>query len=178
MVGNTTSPFYGNQYFHICSDGTKIDWLFKDDSDFISGINRIGLCTLLSKVEIYAYTMMDNHIHILLSGTMSMCKEFIIKYKLLTGKWIRNKYGGNFDSRNFIIKAIRVSSPEYLLNVLAYIDRNIINTNYPFLPSEYPWGSARFLFKDRRHINVIPLSEMTMTEKRLRFNTHIEIPDS
>ena len=29
-------------YFHICTDGNAVPWIFQDDEDFIAGVNRIG----------------------------------------------------------------------------------------------------------------------------------------
>jgi hypothetical protein len=79
-------------FYHICTDGNALSWMFKDDQDFVAGINRIGICKIISGVLVWAYTLMDNHVHLLLNGTLPMCKSFIDKYKLLTGKWISHKY--------------------------------------------------------------------------------------
>ena len=43
-------------YFHICTDGNAVPWIFQDDEDFIAGINRIGICSVISKTETVAYT--------------------------------------------------------------------------------------------------------------------------
>ncbi len=167
-----------SHFFHICSDGNKLDWLFKDDADFIAGVNRIAICMSCLNAEIYSYILMDNHIHILLYGSSSICKEFINKYKLLTGKWARDKYGYAELANDFIVQSIKINSLEHLLNVLAYIDRNIINTNYPYLASEYQWGSAKYLFKERGSIDRKFLSDLSIKEKKLTLHTHMILPDT
>ena len=43
-------------YFHICTDGNAVPWIFQDDEDFIAGVNRIGICAIISKTETVAYT--------------------------------------------------------------------------------------------------------------------------
>ena len=43
-------------YFHICTDGNAVPWIFQDDEDFIAGVNRIGICSITSQVETVAYT--------------------------------------------------------------------------------------------------------------------------
>ena len=178
MVDNFSYKFSDNHYFHVFSDGTKLKWLFKDDEDFISGINRIGICSFVSKVQIYSYVLMDNHLHILIYGSDSKCEEFINKYKLLTGKWIRNKYGKSDYPGPFYISAIKLETADHVYNVLAYIDRNVINTNYPYLISEYPWGSAKYLFKERVISEGIALGTIGKKQKRLMLKTHIGLPDS
>ena len=41
-------------YFHICTDGNAVPWIFQDDEDFIAGVNRIGICAIISKTETVA----------------------------------------------------------------------------------------------------------------------------
>lgn len=31
-------------FYHICTDGAFLDWMFQDDRDFIAGVNRCGIC--------------------------------------------------------------------------------------------------------------------------------------
>ena len=82
-------------YFHICTDGHAINWMFKDDEDFIAGVNRIAICKIITSISVICFILMDNHIHFVLYGSLIKCKEFINNYKRLTGKWIERKYGLN-----------------------------------------------------------------------------------
>ena len=130
----SVSEEYG--FYHICSDGNALPWLFKDDEDFIAGINRIGICKHVTGVEIISFILMDNHLHKLLYGTMAMCKEYINKYKTLTGKWNSRKYGNRKSLKELPVTIIPVRTEEYLLETIAYIDRNSIVAGYCHLPSE------------------------------------------
>ena len=73
-------------FFHVCTNGTVLPWMFKDNEDFIYGMNRIGICHLLTGITVLVFTLMDNHVHFILYGTREKCRMFIDKYKLLTGK--------------------------------------------------------------------------------------------
>ena len=121
--------------------------MFKDNTDFITGINRIAICRHLTKVNVISYVLMDNHIHCLLQGTMPQCKDFINKYKQLTGKYIYSRHSITGHLRGLESRIIPIEDEENLLAVLAYIDRNPTVAGYRYLPSEYPWGSARYLFR-------------------------------
>ena len=55
-------------YFHICTDGRALPWMFQDEEDFIAGVNRMAICQLMSGVIIVCFILMDNHIHIVLLG--------------------------------------------------------------------------------------------------------------
>lgn len=178
MIGHNIQIMVEKSFYHVCTDGNKIDWLFKDDNDFIAGINRIGICVYITKIDLYSFVLMDNHVHFLVFGTLPECKDFINKYKQLTGKWIKNKYNLEGYANKLPAQIIRLKSEEYVLNVAAYIDRNITRTSYPYLPSEYRWGSAPYLFRNRNIMVSSKLSDYSKRGQRLLLNSHIELPPS
>lgn len=135
-------------FFHVCTDGSALAWLFKDDHDYIKGINCIAICTLTTGATVVSYVLMDNHVHFVLQGTMPACKNFINRFKHLIGKYISYRYSIKGYLRGLPTRIIPIRDEEYLLSVLAYIDRNPIVAGYRSLPNEYRWGSARFLFRE------------------------------
>lgn len=172
----SVSDEYG--FYHICTDGNALPWLFNDDEDFIAGINRIGICKLITGVDIIAFVLMDNHLHKLLYGTAAICKEYISKYKNLTGKWISRKYENHQYLKELPTTIIPIRSKEYLMETLAYIDRNPIVAGYCYLPSEYPWGSAKYMFREscESHIDWKCLRELSAQKLRNVLRTRIELP--
>ena len=164
-------------YFHVCTDGTIVPWMFQDDEDFIAGINRIAFSHLKTYAIILAYVLMDNHVHFVLYGTMPQCKEFITLYKRLTGKWILIKYGLSDYLRHLPTDIIRIDSEERLLNTIAYLDRNALMAGYCKLPGEYPWGSARYYFKEKSSTEFNRLvADLTKNERRSILRTRTVIP--
>lgn len=166
-------------YYHVCTDGNAISWMFQDDEDFIAGINRIALCILKNYVEVIAFILMDNHVHFVLYGTALQCKKFINSYKMLTGKWIHNKYGLKDYLRLLPTEMISISDEETLLNTLAYIDRNSIVAGYRYMPSQYPWGSARYMFRDKEHEyqqEFKPLAQFLLSKQRSLLKTRAKVP--
>ncbi len=178
--------------FHICTDGNVLPWMFKDDTDFINGINRIGICSYLTQVRVLSYTLMDNHVHFLLCGPMPSCKDFITRYKHLTGKYIYTRYSIEGHLRGLTTRIIPIEDEDNLLSVIAYIDRNPIMAGYRKLPSEYPWGSAQFVFKennlqgraDETTCNGecicnsrVPLGAISANEKYSKLGTRVNLPD-
>ena len=137
-------------YFHICTDGRVLPWMFQDERDFIAGVNRIGICCLRTGVKVISFVLMDNHVHFVLWGTMSRCKAFITLYKQLTGTWIHVRYGLNDFLKLLSTNIMLLDTEERLLNTIAYIDRNPIVAGYRYLATEYSWGSARYVFKNFR----------------------------
>lgn len=164
-------------YYHVCTDGRALPWMFQDESDFVAGINRIGICCLRTDVKVIAYVLMDNHVHFLLMGTMPQCKEFITLYKQLTGTWIHFKYGVSDFLRLLPTNILVLDTEERLLNTIAYIDRNPVVAGYRYLATEYPWGSARYVFKDSREEPAAkPLSALSRRSQRVLLSTRITMP--
>lgn len=167
-------------YYHVCTDGNTLEWMFKDDHDFKAGINRIAICSLETSVLVIAFILMDNHVHFVLYGSMPQCKRFITKYKLLTGKWISTRYGLSRHLKHLSSQIIHIENEEQLLDTIAYIDRNSIVAGYSYLPSSYPWGSARYMFQKQTPCSepVKTLSEMSKSEIQNSLKTWTELPQT
>lgn len=166
-------------YFHICTDGNAVPWIFQDDEDFIAGVNRIAICSLITGVVVVCFILMDNHLHLILYGYVTKCKAFINNYKRLTGKWISRKYGISQYLKHLPSEIIPIKTEESLLNTIAYIDRNSIVAGYRYMPREYPWGTARYMFQDfrcREKIPAVKLSDMTVRAQRSVLKSRVTIP--
>ena len=168
-------------YYHVCTDGNAIAWMFQDDEDFIAGVNRVGLCVLMTCVEVVAFILMDNHVHFVLYGTAVKCKAFINMYKRLTGRWISNKYGLSDYLRLLPAEMIRIADEESLMNTIAYIDRNSIVAGYKCMPCEYPWGTARYMFRDKsdaavKDVVCARIGSMPIVQQRAVLKTRISVP--
>ena len=164
-------------FFHVCTHGRALPWMFQDEGDFVAGINRIGICYMRTGAKVIAYVLMDNHVHFVLKGTMLQCKAFIKLFKQLTGTWIRVKYGLGDFLRLLPTNILLLETEERLLNTIAYIDRNPVIAGYRYLATEYPWGSARYVFKDSRDdSNVKPLSSISLRNQRELLSTRITLP--
>lgn len=164
-------------YYHVCTDGNALAWMFKNTEDFIAGVNRIGISAFETCIQIIAFILMDNHVHFVLYGTLPKCKEFITRYKTLTGKWISSKYQLKEYLKHLPSEFILIESEEQLLDTIAYIDRNSIVAGGRYLPSEYPWGSARYMFRERRIPCGRHISEMSKKEVHESLNTWSTLPE-
>ena len=164
-------------YYHVCTDGQSLDWMFQEDSDFRAGVNRAGICMVLSGVRIVSFVLMDNHVHFVLQGTMPSCKEFIVKFKNLTGKYIFSRYGIKGHIHTLSAEIIKIDTPDRLIATLAYVDRNPIVAGWRRMPDEYMWGVARFLF---RRLDVsggyCRLGSFSQREQRILLGTHKQLP--
>ena len=182
-TGFNSKKFNTIGYFHVCTDGRSLPWMFKDKSDYIAGVNRMAVCHLRTKAKIVAYVLMDNHVHFVLYGTMPQCKKFITLYKQLTGTWIHIKYNLDNFLKQLPTKILQLETEERILNTIAYIDRNPVVAGYKYLPTEYPWGSAQYMFRnhyanEREEKNTKTLAEFTIRAKRALLGTRFLLPDT
>ena len=136
-------------YYHVCTDGNQLPWMFRDDEDFRNGINRLAICSFALELSVICFVLMDNHVHFIFYGTLVQCKEFASRYKSAISKWIAEKYGINGYLANLSTEIISIDSEEALMETIAYIDRNSIMAGYKCLPCDYPWGSAKYMFREK-----------------------------
>ena len=169
-------------FFHVCTDGKAVPWMFQDDKDFVAGVNRIAICHLKTSAKVAAYVLMDNHVHFVLRGTLLQSKAFIYLYKKLTGMWLRQRYGVRGYLESLPVEIISIDSEEALLNTIAYLDRNPVMAGHRYMCSEYLWGSARFMFRDPACVSDEEgnlwreLSSMSERERRRLLNTRMILP--
>lgn len=164
-------------FYHICTDGAFLDWMFQDDRDFIAGVNRCGICAFLSGAIQVSFVLMDNHVHFVLRGTMPACKEYISKFKNLTGKYISSRYGVAGHLHTLPAQIIKIDTTDRLLATLAYLDRNPIVAGWRRMPDEYPWGVSRFIFRAAEDVGPFRrLGSLSKHEQWMLLGTHHQLP--
>lgn len=124
--------------YHIMLRGINRQNIFEDEEDreqFITLINRF------KGYEVYAYCLMNNHVHILIKEVEDeiatimrrICASYVFRYN--------KKYercGHLFQER---FKSEIVETDEYFLTVLRYIHRNPINAGITKEVHDYRWSS-------------------------------------
>ena len=171
------------RYYHICTDGTLVDWLFKDTQDFIEGNNRLAVYLHRNSLKVLDYVLMDTHIHIVVYGTYSQCINFISTFKRITSRYIKKRYGLKRYMCHIPYKIIEVKDIEQLIETIAYIDRNTIVAGYSCLPSEYKWCGARYFFRSndfiemsREFLKYKKVKELSYREIRQIIKSDLPIP--
>ena len=64
-------------YFHLCTDGLKDRKLFNSITEYAYGMTVLGLIVLKFDITIYAFSLMPNHIHIIMKGTGGECTQVL-----------------------------------------------------------------------------------------------------
>ena len=168
-------------YYHVCTKGEDLPWMFRDEFDFIAGINRIGFCVLSVNVTVVDFILMDTHVHFILNGSLPICKDFINKYKQMTGKWVSHRHNIANHLAKVDTTIVPVGSDEALMEEIAYVDRNSIMAGYRCMPTEYRWGMSRYFFKDTLSMNALlagfeKIGERSLKILKKQLSTRVDIP--
>ena len=133
-------------YYHFCTDGWKDGFIFNNEKQFVSGITSLALMTVKYDITIYAFSLMPNHIHILLSGTGSECLEaFFLLMRRCARRLREDGFAPLPDDYGFML--IPVDTAESFRSHLLYIARNPYEKGR-CVPGGYRWGSDYLLYND------------------------------
>ena len=127
--------------YHVMLRGINRQVIFRDDEDRAKLLKTLKYYKEVSKYEIFAYCLMDNHVHLLMKEN----EESIgLSIKRISGSyvyWFNGRYkrvGHLFQDR---FKSEIVEDDKYFLSVLRYIHQNPINAGLTQKTGEYPWSS-------------------------------------
>jgi REP element-mobilizing transposase RayT len=140
---------YEGAIYHILSRGNKGDYIFAEDTDKESFIEIIKKGVEKYKVVLYAYCIMGNHYHLLLSvpcgeltGFMHFIGSSYGSYLRRDRGWIGHIFAGRY-------KSLCVEKEGYLLELSRYIHLNPVRSKIVKLPEEYQWSSYRYYMGQR-----------------------------
>ena len=134
---------YPGAFYHIMTRGNRKIKIFFDDEDRERFIETISRYKKKYDLVVYAYTLMDNHIHLLIErGSAPLSKAMQGMLQSYT-QWHNRRYekvGHLFQGR---YKAILCDKDSYLLVLIRYIHLNPVRAGYVDVPEEYQWSSHR-----------------------------------
>ena len=127
--------------YHIITRGINQQNIFSSDDDYERFLNTLTRYCRKGNCEIYAYCLMDNHIHLLLkegqeplATTMKKIGTSYVYYY----NWQYNRKGHLFQDR---YKSEPVEDDAYFLTVLRYIHLNPIKAGIADDLASYPFSS-------------------------------------
>ena len=170
-----TYKTWGNGYYHLSSDGWQEGKLFYNESQYSYGMLLIGILTLRFKITIYDFTLMDNHVHILLSGTGGECTNAFDYFRMkLTARLVKDGFPPLPVEYGF--KLTPITNEEQMRVNFLYLDRNVLERGI-CLPGGYPWGAAylhcSFLGE---FLHGVPACEMSKNKLEKICGSRIPIP--
>ena len=133
----------GSGIYHVILRGINKQRIFEDDQDNRKFLEKLKTYQEISRYEVYAYCLMSNHIHLLMTEgneTLGTVFRRIGASYVYWYNWKYNRTGHLFQDRH---KSEAVETDEYFLTVMRYIHHNPIKAGITKEIEAYPWSSYR-----------------------------------
>ena len=130
---------------HIVQRGVDRGATFFTTEDYLLYLELLREASELFGLQVHAYCLMTNHIHLLLTPNEAV--DLSPAMKRLTQIYVQriNRFyrrSGPLWSGRY--KTALVGSDNYLLSCYRYIELNPVRASMVTSPSEYPWSSYKF----------------------------------
>jgi len=142
------------KWFHLYTNGKETSSFLLDDDDFRFCINLLARCAIVCQgMKIVAFAIMDNHIHIVVSGDKSIIEDFFKSYRRRLSVYLSAKYTHSLPN-TFRMQLKEISDLKTLRNTIAYVHRNGYVVNPQYTPFSYPWssGTGYFIFTQKSEV--------------------------
>lgn len=135
--------------YHIMLRGINQQQIMEEREDNEKFIEIINDCKLISGYKLYAYCLMGNHLHLIISTEIEplelIFKRICVRYVY----WYNTKYhrvGHLFQDR---FKSEPIKNEGHFLSVLRYIHQNPVKAGIVKNPGEYPYSSYNHYMKNK-----------------------------
>ena len=176
------SRFYeAGECWHLYTAGSETEILFTSDLDFAFGMNIVGISAdhFRDAIKIYTFTLMNNHIHVVLSGSSQSCVEFFNHFKLRLQYYFRSM-DRIVDLRHFTPKLSAITELKRMRNTIAYVNRNGYKYRLSYNPFSYQWGAAPYMYNTiHKLLKTNTFSSLSITKRRkLLFSKKVDCSDA
>ncbi|VAW92411.1 Transposase and inactivated derivatives [hydrothermal vent metagenome] len=129
---------------HIVQRGHSRQPVFFKDVDYFAYLDWLKEAAERYRVEIHAYVLMTNHIHLLATPRdedgVTRMMQYLGRYYV---PYINRTYGSSGSLWEGRYKASLIQGEEHLLNCMRYIELNPVRADIVRSSSHYRWSSYR-----------------------------------
>ena len=140
--------------YHIMVRGNNKEHIFFDDYDRMRYLDTLKRYKEKFQMYIYAYCLMDNHIHLIINCNGQDISKIMQGINLSYTQYVNRKYDrcGHLLQDRF--KSIIVDEDNYIIQLTKYIHQNPIRAGMVENASEYRWSSYKIYLghKDKYEI--------------------------
>ena len=169
--------FSGNCY-HVCTNGQETPAIIMDKEDFKVAHNYLALAGWKTGIVTLVYTIMSNHVHILI-----VCKDrdqavrYIKLFKKLYSMHLSQKYNMHGALRGIEDSISLIDSVSYFRNCVAYILRNALCARICRRVEDYPWSSYPCYFNMKADERSRRISDLGVRERRSILKTRMDLSE-
>jgi len=146
--------------YHILSRGIGQQRIFEQAEDYEKFLDFLFETKKKSGFTLYAYTLMNNHIHLLLKEGPESVSLIFKRLGTRYAQWFNMKYerGGHLFQNRF--RSEPIEDDRYFLTALIYIYQNPVKAGICNIAADYEWGSRRLLGKEAGNVDEKALTEI------------------
>jgi len=129
---------------HVIQRGNNRQAIFCSDRDYQYYLEKLEFSAKEHGCKIHAYVLMTNHVHLLVSpssaDSLSKMMQTLGRYYVQYFNYHHNRTGTLWEGR---YKSTLISTEQYLLICMRYIELNPVRAGMVENPSDYLWSSYR-----------------------------------
>ena len=133
-------------FHHIMNRGVNEEKIFSTADLKSKYIELLAEKSVIYRMRILAYCIMDNHYHLLLQNSSERLSEFMRNLNSQYGFYYRRVIGGKgyvFQDR---FKSTLIQNESYLLQAIAYVIQNPVRANLVDRFDNYSWSSGSLYY--------------------------------
>lgn len=130
---------------HIIQRGHSRDAVFFSDAHRVDYLGTLGECRATYGLRVYAYCLMDNHVHLIIDPRDDVA-SISASMKRLAGRHSRRlnaELGSSGSLWEGRFKCSVIDTDRYLLACGRYVDQNPVRAKMVARPGEFIWSSYR-----------------------------------
>ena len=174
-ISEFKDPFTGRRGYYLFTTDHLLELLiFRTAEDFTFGVNTLAIGTLKSKVRVLCYTLMNNHLHLLVMGRYEDCLAYFRWVLLRLAQMLKTHYGISGVLKADLADVQAVTDEDMFLNEVAYLLRNAYKARIDS-PFTYPWAPFEVYFNP--YLDLIRGERFPSPDAAKRIlKTHADIP--
>lgn len=166
---------YPEGNYHLCLDHLEGRWIFKTDDDYRLGMAGIALSSFKFEIDVYAFELMPNHMHIILHGTGEQCMKVFSFLKRRISEMLIKTHRPPLPM-DYGCKLKPIPDDESLRSQILYTVRNPYEKDY-CAPGGHRWGSGYLYFNELASIiKGVPASSFSKAALRAQLGSDELLP--
>lgn len=151
---------YDGAWYHVMNRGLERRNIFVHDDDRKGFLDLLKEISHLFSVEIHAFSLMDNHYHLLIhTPTAGLSRSLRHLNGVYTQKF-NKRHGRDGPLFRGRYKAILVNEDEYLTELVRYIHLNPVEAGFCKHPKDHPWTSHRYYLRNKKDFDWLKTAEV------------------
>ena len=157
----------GGPYWHLYTDGEKMEIIFVHPEDYLFGIVLLGICSAsFPRCRILTFTLMSNHLHVILTGPGKDIQAFFATFKERLKRYLAGKKR-YCRMQHFEADYFQIPDLHALRNEIIYVNRNGYVVSPECTPYSYWWSAGVFFFNPMaKMLPLKPFTTLPVREQR------------